>query len=129
VPVSRADPILHLTVSTSDRGQEYLLIISAANEVRVWDLESRFHLAAFVLGGPRSKQTALVSYAATTGHGRCILLYAKGGSSQVEAVHIQRQAERPGSSTVLAVLEPKAADSKTAAVTSIAGACKRYALD
>lgn len=77
------DPVLRLLVSTSDRGQEYLLIISAANEVRVWDLESRFHLAAFVLGGLRAKQTALVAAAATTGLGRCVLLYSKGGSSQV----------------------------------------------
>ena len=117
------DPILRLLVSTSDRGQEYLLLVSSANEVRVWDIESRFHLAAFVLGGLRAKQTALVAVAATTGHSRCILLYSKGGSSQVEAMHIQRQADRPGSATLLAVLEPKAADIKAAAVTAIAGGC------
>ena len=70
-------------MTTSDRGQEYLLIVSAANEVRVWDLEARFHLAAFVLGGLRAKQTALVAATVTTGFGRCILLYSKGGSSQV----------------------------------------------
>lgn len=117
------DPILRLLVSTSDRGQEYLLLVSSANEVRVWDIESRLHLAAFVLGGLRAKQTALVAAAATTGHSRCVLLYSKGGSSQVEAMHIQRQADRPGSATLLAVLEPKAADIKAAAVTAIVGTC------
>ena len=82
------DPRVRLLVSSSDLGQEYLLIISAANEVRVWDLESRFHLAAFVLGGHRAKQTALVAAVATTGHRRCVLLYGKGGSSQVCGVTV-----------------------------------------
>lgn len=45
---------------------------------------------------------------------------------QVEALHIQRQADRPGSAALLGVLEPKAADTKHASVTAIAGgACPR----
>ena len=43
------------------------------------------------------------------------------GESQVEALHIQRQADRPGSAALIAVLEPKAADAKNASVTAIAG--------
>lgn len=39
-----AEPIVRVEVSVGARGHEYLLLLSAANELRVWDIESRAHL-------------------------------------------------------------------------------------
>jgi hypothetical protein len=41
-----ADPVLRVEVSSSSKGQEFLLILSAANEMRVWDLETRVRCGA-----------------------------------------------------------------------------------
>ena len=50
------DPIVRLEVSVSDRGSEYLLLLSSNNDLRIWDIENRFHLAAVSLAGANSAQ-------------------------------------------------------------------------
>ena len=118
-----AEPIVRLEVCTGSRGHEYLLLLSAANELRVWDIESRFHLSAVRLGGggeagaPAGPGISLL--AASTGHDRCVLFYARAGGWQVEALHLQRQLEKPGSPALLSVVEPKSFSGK-AAVTALA---------
>ena len=117
-------------MSTSDRGHEYLLLMSATNEMRVWDIESRFHLGGVFLGGASGKaggggsgsglRAPLTAVATSHGHPKCVLFYAQAGGGGVGALHLQRQAERPGSTALLAVLEPKCVTTKHAAVTALA---------
>jgi hypothetical protein len=95
------EPIVRLEVCVGLRGHEYLLLLSAANELRVWDIEGRFHLSAVRLGGGGEAGSAagagISLLAASTGHDRCVLFYARAGGWQVEALHLQRQLEAAAS--------------------------------
>jgi len=125
------DPILRIEVTTSDRGHEYLLLLSAASELRIWDLENRFFLAGVGLstparlgraggrGGPLPSLPPVAVWTASQAHGRCTLLFSRAGSAHAEALHVQRQVDKPGAHTVIAVLEAKGATSKASAVSSI----------
>lgn len=94
------EPIVRLEVSVGARGHEYLLLLSAANELRVWDIESRAHLAAVNLNstggagadaGAAGAGAMIALFCASSFHERCILFFSRGGSPIVEALHLQRQ--------------------------------------
>jgi hypothetical protein len=54
------EPIVRVEVSVGARGHEYLLLLSASGEVRVWDIEGRFFIAAvsLVARRPRAASSA-----------------------------------------------------------------------
>ena len=109
-----AEPIVRVAVSVGARGHEYLLLLSAANELRVWDVEGRFHLASVHLGAG-----AGISILATTAfHDRCVLGFSRAGSPFVEALHLQRQLAVPGSPALVASLAPRSVSGK-APVTAL----------
>jgi hypothetical protein len=94
------EPIVRLEVSVGARGHEYLLLLSAANELRVWDIESRAHLAAVNLNstagagadaGAAGAGAMIALFCASSFHERCVLFFSRGGSPLVEALHLQRQ--------------------------------------
>lgn len=113
------DPIIRIEVTCSDKGHEYLLLLSAVNELRIWDIENRFHLAAVNLSGGRRALPSISSMTVTNFQNRCLLLYSRAGSPVVEALHIQRQIDHPGSAHLLTLLEPKVILDKRAYVCSI----------
>ena len=94
----------------------------------MWDIESRVHLGALPLGATavatqanKGRWSPLTAVTVTSGHPRCLLAFARGGSNVVEVMHLQRQAERPGHPGLLAVLEPKLGlDTKGAGITALA---------
>ena len=115
-----ADPIIRLETSSSNRGHEYLCLISASNELRVWDIETRGHVSALFLGGSPRARSTLTAVVASHGHAKSLLIYAQAGTGTVEVLHLQRQSRAPGFPALLAVLSPKIAHARSAAVTALA---------
>jgi hypothetical protein len=114
-----ADPITRLEVTTSNKGQEYLLIFSSSNEVRVWDIESRQHLGSVILGGAKYRSINLAAVCVSNGHSRCLLFVARSDSPYVEVLDVQKQIDKPGSQHVIASLEPKFGPTKSGGITVV----------
>lgn len=127
IVVDLFDPIVRIEVSVGRKGEEYLLILSAGNELRVWDLESNVFVSSVFLGNkpknvPITQQGvgAGISVSTTSNfHDRCLYLFSRVGTTAIEVLHIQHQTVRPGSTSLLGILEPKASQSKITPITSI----------
>jgi hypothetical protein len=67
----------------------------------------------------KSKAAYISASAVTVNHNRCILFYSRTGTTVVEAIHLQKQIEKPGSAALICLLEPKAVLTRTASVSAI----------